>query len=122
MKKTLTVNEAAARLGKRPETVRRWISAGALPAVHEGGHVLIPAKALSTLSARTCENCGKKYTPSRPTRGGRYCSKACTWDAAYKRRKAQAEAKAQKKAVVVTPKTPAPKNERLEAVLRYVRR
>jgi excisionase family DNA binding protein len=88
-KDLLTVNEAAAALGKRPETVRRWIAAGRLKTVRQGAHVLVAAAALDMFKRRRCEHCGKAYTPDRPTRGGRYCSPACTWTAAYERRKAE---------------------------------
>ena len=34
----LTVAEAAERVGRTPETIRRWIRSGRLPAVTEHGH------------------------------------------------------------------------------------
>ena len=37
----LTVAEAAERVGRTPETVRRWIRSGRLPAVTEHGHLAI---------------------------------------------------------------------------------
>jgi excisionase family DNA binding protein len=37
----LTVAEAAERVGRTPETVRRWIRSGRLPAVTERGHLAI---------------------------------------------------------------------------------
>jgi excisionase family DNA binding protein len=37
----LTVPEAAAHVGRTPETVRRWIRSGRLPAVIEHGHFAI---------------------------------------------------------------------------------
>jgi excisionase family DNA binding protein len=37
----LTVAEAAARVGRSPETVRRWIRSGRLPAVSEQGRLVI---------------------------------------------------------------------------------
>jgi excisionase family DNA binding protein len=37
----LTVAEAAERVGRTPETVRRWIRSGRLPAVTEHGHLSI---------------------------------------------------------------------------------
>jgi excisionase family DNA binding protein len=87
-KALLTVNEAAAALGKRPETVRRWLAAGVIESSRAGGRVLIPAAALPALARRICACCGQSYQPDRPTRAGLYCSKACAWRAAYARRKA----------------------------------
>jgi excisionase family DNA binding protein len=37
----LTVAEAAERVGRTPETVRRWIRSGRLPATVAGGHIAI---------------------------------------------------------------------------------
>lgn len=37
----LTVAEAAARVGRTPETVRRWVRTGRLPAVTEHGRIAI---------------------------------------------------------------------------------
>ena len=87
-RKTLTVNEAAEALGKRPETVRRWIAAGKIESERAGGHVRIPAAALDALK-RTCEHCGATYTPERPTRESRFCSAACRSAAAWEKRKAE---------------------------------
>lgn len=88
LKAMLSVNEAAAVLGKRPETVRRWLAAGIIKATYDGPHVFISAAALAPMVRRVCACCGKSYHPDRPTRAGSYCSKACTWQAAYERRKA----------------------------------
>ena len=85
---SVKVNEAAAALGKRPETVRRWLAAGIIKATYDGPHVFISTAALGPLAKRVCACCGKSYHPDRPTRPGRYCSKACIWQAAYERRKA----------------------------------
>ena len=82
----LTVNEAAAALGKRPETVRRWIAAGKIESRKDGKRVRIPAAALDAFRS-TCAQCGKTFTPERPTRAPRYCSDSCRWAAAYERRK-----------------------------------
>jgi len=85
---SMTVNEAAAVLGKRPETVRRWLATGIIKATYDGPHVFISTAALDPLTRRVCACCGKSYHPDRPTRPGRYCSKKCIWQAAYERRKA----------------------------------
>jgi excisionase family DNA binding protein len=42
----LTVDEVAARLKLNPQTVRNWISAGALPAVRAGRRVRVRAASL----------------------------------------------------------------------------
>ncbi len=115
-KAMLTVNEAAAVLGKRPETVRRWLAAGIIKATYDGPHVFISAAVLKPLARRICACCGKLYHPDRPTRSGRYCSKACIWQAAYERRKA-----------AMPDPAPAPKkkidmnNPRLAAALKSIR-
>ena len=115
-KAMLSVNEAAAVLGKRPETVRRWLAAGIIKATYDGPHVFIPATALEPLARRVCACCGKSYYPDRPTRAGRYCSKACTWQAAYERRKAArpGPARAPKKKIDTS-------NPRLAAALKHVK-
>lgn len=88
-KAILTVNEAAAVLGKRPETVRRWIAAGIIKATYHGPHVFIPAAAIKPLARRVCTYCGKTFTPQRYATRGAFCSKACIWQAAYERHKAE---------------------------------
>lgn len=45
---TLTVPEAAARLGISVRTVYEWAAAGRLPSVHVGHRVLVPVAALET--------------------------------------------------------------------------
>lgn len=45
----LTVNEAAERVGRTPETVRRWIRSGRLPAVAEHGRLAIAADDLDRI-------------------------------------------------------------------------
>jgi len=119
----LTVTEAAARMGKRPETVRRWIAAGKIDAIRDGAHVFIPTAALDALE-RTCEQCGKTYTPNRPTRESRFCSSACRWAATYQRRKAKRPAT---RGPSRPPKTPKPakldlSNTRLAATLKRTRK
>ena len=37
----LTIHDAATRVGKTPETVRRWVWSGRLPARKEGNHLLV---------------------------------------------------------------------------------
>ncbi len=119
----ITVTEAAARIGKRPETLRRWIAAGKIDAIRDGAHVFIPATALDALN-RTCEQCGKTYTPNRPTRQSRFCSSACRWAATYERRKTEHPAT---RGPGRPPKRPKPgkldlSNKRLAAALKRTRR
>lgn len=116
-KRSLNVEEAAQYLAKAPETIYRWISAGKIKAVHEGGRVIIFKKALALVGERICEQCGRPFTPKRPTRRGRYCSKACAWNAAYKRRKAAAVQGPGPAGAIPS----APVNERLKAALNHVR-
>lgn len=47
----LTVAEAAERVGRTPETVRRWIRSGRLPAVTEHGHIAIAPDDLESVRA-----------------------------------------------------------------------
>lgn len=81
----ISVEEAAGRIGKAPETIRRWIAAGTLQAVKDGYHVSIPVSALAPFLSRPCALCGASFTPSRPNRGGLYCSTACADAARYRR-------------------------------------
>ena len=113
----ITVDEAAARIGKAPETVRRWIAAGTLPAMREGIRVMVPVAALDALQARPCDYCGQSFTPSRPTRGGRYCSTACADATRYLRNKPE---------TTTTPparprKGPAAVDPRIRAALKLIR-
>jgi excisionase family DNA binding protein len=85
--KRLTVEEAAAALGKHCVTIRRMMAAGALPTVREGGRVLIPAVAVESARCRVCPHCGKTFTPARYATRGHYCSNACRWAATYAARK-----------------------------------
>ncbi len=117
-KAMLSVNEAAAVLGKRPETVRRWLAAGIIKATYDGPHVFIAAADLKPLACRVCACCGKSYKPDRPTRAGRYCSKACTWQAAYDRRKA---ARPDPPPVLAPKKTVDASNPHLAAALKSIR-
>lgn len=48
----LTVAEAAARSGRGPETIRRWIRAGRLAAHRDGGRLLVHPDELDALVAR----------------------------------------------------------------------
>ena len=48
----LTVPEVAARLGRDPEKVRRWIRAGRLPARKVGTQHVVDERDLKTLFAR----------------------------------------------------------------------
>jgi excisionase family DNA binding protein len=86
--KRLTVEEAAAALGKHRVTIRRLMAAGTLPTVREGGRVFIPAAAVEEAARRVCPHCGKTFTPERYATRGRYCSPACRWARAYAARKA----------------------------------
>lgn len=45
------VREAAARAGRHPETIRRWVWSGRLPARREGGRLLVSLTDLEALSA-----------------------------------------------------------------------
>jgi excisionase family DNA binding protein len=45
----ITVGEAASRVGRSPETVRRWIRSGRLPASRDGGRLLLDASDLDTV-------------------------------------------------------------------------
>lgn len=115
----LNVKEAAAALGKRPETVRRWITAGRLEAERDGAHVRIPAAALAAMK-HTCEQCGEQFIPARPGRKPRFCSPRCRWAATHERRKAEHPAT---RGPGRPPKTQPPReldlsNERLAAALR----
>lgn len=121
--KRLTVNEAAEALGKRPETVRRWIAAGKIGSERDGAHIFISAAALEALK-RVCQHCGKTYTPERPTRFSRYCSPSCKYSAAWLKRKAEHPAT---RGPGRPPALPEGRkltlgNERLAAVLKHARR
>lgn len=37
----LTIHEAASRVGRTPETVRRWVWSGRLPARKDGNHLVV---------------------------------------------------------------------------------
>jgi len=120
--KTLTVNQAAEALGKRPETVRRWIAAGKIQSERQGVHVRVPAAALGALR-RTCEHCGKTYTPERPTRESRFCSTACRSAAAWEKRKAEHPAtRGPGRPPKRKPGKLDLKNERLAAALKHTRK
>ena len=86
-KNRLTVEEAAAALGKHRVTIRRMMAAGTLSTVREGGRVFIPAAAVEEVARHVCAHCGKTFTPERYATRGRYCSPACRWAATYERRK-----------------------------------
>jgi len=74
----LTVEEAAAQTGRRPDTLRRWIAAGAVTVEREGHRVAIPSEALDKLTGpRICLHCGDTFTPKRPRRVPLYCSARC---------------------------------------------
>jgi excisionase family DNA binding protein len=88
-KRLLTVNEVAKLLRKRPETVRRWISAGRLPVIRKGFYVLVPFSAAKVIEAHVCEHCDTVFKPIRPLRNPRYCSDKCRWAATYERRKTE---------------------------------
>ena len=45
----ITVGEAASRVGRSPETVRRWIRSGRLPASRDGGRLLLDVSDLDTV-------------------------------------------------------------------------
>jgi len=120
--KLLTVNEAADLLGKRPETVRRWIAVGKIESRREGARVYIPIAALN-VPERVCEHCGKDYGSEPLTRKARYCSDACRWAAAYQERKVKNPAK---RGPGRPPKSPKPdkqdlSNERLSEALKHSR-
>ncbi|MBI2756909.1 MAG: excisionase family DNA-binding protein [Chloroflexi bacterium] len=48
---TLTMGQAASALSVSQQTLKRWIRAGRLPSVREGGHQRIPRGAVETLLA-----------------------------------------------------------------------
>ncbi|MEI7880324.1 MAG: helix-turn-helix domain-containing protein [bacterium] len=112
----LTVDEVAARIGKAPETVRRWIAAGTIAAVKDGYHVMIPAAALAPFQSRPCALCGAAFTPSRPNRGGRYCSTACADAARYRRNHPETPTPPPDK-----PKGPAAVDPRIRKALKLIR-
>jgi excisionase family DNA binding protein len=45
----ITVGEAASRVGRTPETVRRWIRSGRLPASRDRGRLLLDAGDVDTV-------------------------------------------------------------------------
>jgi excisionase family DNA binding protein len=45
----ITVVEAAGRVGRSPETVRRWIRTGRLPASRDRGRLLLDARDIDTV-------------------------------------------------------------------------
>jgi excisionase family DNA binding protein len=45
----ITVVEAASRVGRSPETVRRWIRSGRLPALRERGRLLLEVSDIDTV-------------------------------------------------------------------------
>jgi excisionase family DNA binding protein len=45
----ITVVEAASRVGRSPETVRRWIRSGRLPASRDRGRLLLEVSDLDTV-------------------------------------------------------------------------
>src|ERR1039458_4360225 len=45
----ITVGEAASRVGRSPETVRRWIRSGRLPASRDRGRLLLDASDVDTV-------------------------------------------------------------------------
>ena len=85
----LTVEEAAAALGKHWVTIRRMMADGTLPVIREGGRVFIPAAAVESARRRVCQHCQKTFTPERYATRGWYCSPACRWAATYAARKAE---------------------------------
>lgn len=87
-KNRLTVEEAAAALGKHRVTIRRMMAAGTLPTVREGGRVFIPAAAVESAAGRVCAHCGETFPAGRYATRGRFCSDACRWAATYAARKA----------------------------------
>ncbi len=48
----LSIAEAAARSGRGPETIRRWIRGGRLAAHRDGGRLFVHAEELDALTAR----------------------------------------------------------------------
>ena len=117
----LTVNQAAEALGKRPETLRRWIAAGKIEAERQGGRVLIPLGALEALRV-ICERCGQPYTPKRPTSKSRFCSDRCRWAEAHEKRKRENPAKRKpgRPPKYKTPEEIDLGNERLSAALKKI--
>lgn len=77
--KTLSVDQAARRIGRKPETVRRWIRHGALPAQRQGQQYIIHESALKQFERLHSSPTGQtprirlgtprpaRRTPARPT-------------------------------------------------------
>ena len=111
----LSVEEAATRIGKAPETIRRWIAAGTIEAVKDGYHVSIPAAALAPFLGRSCDHCGASFKPDRPNRGGRFCSVACADAARYRRNHPETPAPQDE------PKAPAAIDPKIRKALEFIR-
>ena len=58
----LTIPEAAARCGRGPETIRRWVRGGRLPARREAGRLLVHAEDLDALVARPAHDAPVAWT------------------------------------------------------------
>ena len=121
----LTVEQAAAALGKHPVTIRRMMATGTLPTVRDGGRVFIPAAAVEAAGRRVCPHCGKTFTPGRCAPRERYCSDRCRWASAYAARKAAHPAtRGPGRPPKVPPKQPASMaaaSDRLRAALELAR-